>query len=194
MDDQMEQARLKLISMALESGELGGEVKWGYLVKHNGQLITSGQGESGGTAQLAEVTAMMKALQKAMELGHKEIVLTSDSEYVTDGINKELETWKANGFHNARNKPMPHREQWMNIAELLQTVTVHCYHQVSHTRQDSEAAQGNREIDKLIGLVKVPELTELFQKMHDELNHPSVNMIQMELRLQSLKIPNWQPL
>ncbi len=175
-----------------DGSERAGKVRWGYLVKHNGQLITSSNGEILGTAQSAEVTAVLKALQKAEELGHKEIVLTSDSEYVTDGINKELETWKANGFHNARNKPMEHREQRMNIAELLQRITTHCYHQVSHTKQDSEAAQGNREIDIMIGQVKMPETTELFQKLHDELNHPSVNMIQMELRLRNLKIPNWR--
>ncbi len=167
-----------------DNSERAGKVRWGFLVKHNGQLITSGDGEITGSAQLAEVTAVLKALQKAEELGHKEVVLTSDSEYVTDGINKELETWKANGFHNnARNKPMAHRGQWMEIAELLQKITTHCYHQVSHTKQDSEAAQGNREIDKLIGQVKMPETIELFRKLHDELNHPSVNMIQMELRL-----------
>ncbi len=87
---------------------------------------------------------------------------------------------------------MAHREQWMDIAELLQKITTHCYHQVSHTKQDSEAAQGNREIDKLIGQVKMPETIELFQKLHDELNHPSVNMIQMELRLRNFKIPSWR--
>lgn len=102
-----------------DGSERSGKVRWGYLVKHNGQLITSQNGEIRGTAQLAEVLAVMKALQKAVELGHKEIVLTSDSKYVTDGINKEIETWKANGSHNARNKPMTHKEQWMNIAKLL---------------------------------------------------------------------------
>lgn len=107
------------------------------------QLITSQTDEITGTAQLAEVTAVERALQKVVELGHKEIVLTGDSECVTDGINKELETWKSNGFHTARNKLMAHKEQWMNIAELLQKVTAHCYHQVSHTKQDSKAAKGN---------------------------------------------------
>ncbi len=170
--------------------ERAGKVRWGYLVKHNGKLITSQSEEITGTAQLAEITAVEKALQKAVELGHKEIVLTSD--YVTDGINKELETWKVNGFHTAWGKPMAHKQQWENIDKLLQEVTTHCYHQESHTKQDSEAANGNREVDKFIGQVKLKEIAELFQKMHDELNHPSVNMIQMELRLRNLSIPNWR--
>ncbi len=90
-----------------------------------------------------EITAVERALQKAVELGHKEIVLTSDSEYVTEGINKELEMWKSKGFHTACNKPMAHKEQWESVTGLLQKVTAHCYHQILHTKQDSEAANGN---------------------------------------------------
>ncbi len=182
----------KLPKYFTDGSERAGKVRWGYLVKHDGQLITLQSGELKGTAQLAEITAVERALQKAVELGHTEIVLTSDSEYVTEGINKELETWKANGFHTARNKPMAHKEQWESVAGLLQKVTAHCYHQISHTKQDSEAANGNREVDKMIGQVKLAEITKLFQKLHDDLNHPSANMIQMELRLRNVTIPNWR--
>ncbi len=157
----------KLPKYFTDGSERAGKVKWGYLVKHDGQLITSQSGELKGTAQLAEITAVDE-LTKAVELGHKEIVLTSDSEYVTDGINKELETWKANGFHTARNKPMERTVG--ECGRMLQKVTAHCYHQISHTKQDSEAANGNREVDKMIGQVKLTEITELFQKLHDDLN------------------------
>ncbi len=44
----------------------------------------------------------------------------------------------------------------------------------------------------MIGQVKLAEITKLFQKLHDDLNHPNVNMIQMELRLRNLTIPNWR--
>lgn len=77
---------------------------------------------------------------------------------------------------------MAHREQWKNIAELLDKVIAHVYHQVSHTIT----------IDKLIGQVKIQEITQLFQKLHNELNHPSVKMIQVELKLRNLNIPNWR--
>ncbi|MGL5903999.1 MAG: RNase H family protein, partial [Cetobacterium sp.] len=175
-----------------DGSEKAGKTKWGYLVRKDGQLITSKSQEIEGTAQLAEVVAVEKALEKAVELGHKEIVLTCDSEYVSDGINRELEVWKANGFHTARNKPMAHREQWMKIADLLTQVVTHCYHQISHSRQTTESAVGNRQVDKMIGRVKQQDLTELFEKMHDQLNHPSYNMIQFELRLRNLSIPNWR--
>lgn len=175
-----------------DGSERKGKVKWGYLVKQDGDLVTSESGEIAGTAQLAEVMAVSKALERAVALGHKEIVVTCDSEYVADGINKELETWKSNGFHTARNKPMKHKDEWVKIAGLLEKVCVHCYHQVSHTKQLSEAAQGNREVDKMIGEVKLKQVHDLFTKLHDELNHPSYNMIQMELRLRNLNIPNWR--
>lgn len=175
-----------------DGSERGGKVKWGYLVKFNGQLITSQKEEIQGTAQLAEVTAVERALQRAVELGHTEIVLTCDSEYVTDGINLELDKWKANDFHTAKGKPMAHRDQWKNIANLLEKVKAHVYHQFSHTQQTNESAEGNRQVDKLIGRVKTKEITELFQKLHNELNHPSFKMIQVELRLRNLNIPNWR--
>ncbi len=76
------------ISTSQSISQMAGKVRWGFLVKHDGQLITSGDGEITGSAQLAEVTAVLKALQRAEELGHKELVLTSDSVYVMDGINK----------------------------------------------------------------------------------------------------------
>ncbi|ROL55121.1 hypothetical protein DPX16_15216 [Anabarilius grahami] len=72
-----------------DGSERAGKVKWGYLVKKDGQLITSQCQEIEGTAQLAEVMAVVKALEKAVELGHKEVVLTCDSEYVI-GEKKEM--------------------------------------------------------------------------------------------------------
>lgn len=70
----------------MDGSEKAGKVKWGYLVRKDGQLITSKSQEIVGTAQLVEVVAVEKALEKAVELGHKEIILTCDSEYVSDRI------------------------------------------------------------------------------------------------------------
>lgn len=52
-------------------GKLSGDT----LVKVNGQLITQNE-EIQGTAELGEVTAVERALQRAVELGHTEIVFT----------------------------------------------------------------------------------------------------------------------
>lgn len=108
-----------------DESERAGKVKWGYLVKKDRQLITSQSQEIEGTAQLAEVMAVVKSLEKAVELDHKEVVLTCDSEYVAGGIKEGLATWQANGFHTAKNKPMALKEQWQRIAELLQKVICH---------------------------------------------------------------------
>ncbi|KAK9970281.1 hypothetical protein ABG768_026236, partial [Culter alburnus] len=65
-----------------DGSERAGKVKWGYLVKKDGQLITSQCQEIEGTAQLAEVMAVVKALEKAVELGHKE-----------DDLSKNVNDW-----------------------------------------------------------------------------------------------------
>ncbi len=56
----------KLPKYFTDGSERAGKVRWGYLVKHDGQLITLQSGELKGTAQLAEITAVERALQKQL--------------------------------------------------------------------------------------------------------------------------------
>ncbi|KAL1249535.1 hypothetical protein QQF64_020540 [Cirrhinus molitorella] len=53
-------AHLHLPKYFTDGSEKAGKVKWGFLFKKDGQLITSQSGEIAGTAQLAEVTAVEK--------------------------------------------------------------------------------------------------------------------------------------
>lgn len=154
--------------------------------------------ENGAERILASVTKRLLQL-KAIVKEQPIIIFSMTGELarikknlVVNQAQVNSQRWSQKGMDLGDNQPMAHKEQWEKIDKPLQEVNAHFYHQLSHTKQTGEAADGNREVDKLICRVKLQEITELFQKMHDELNHPSVNMVQIELRLRNLNIPNWR--
>ena len=83
---------------------------WGALIIENGEEWSLWGGESNTTNNQMEMTAAIKALEY---FGNSsDIYLTTDSNYVKDGVEKWIAGWKRNGWKTASKKPVKNKDLW----------------------------------------------------------------------------------
>lgn len=114
----------------------GGHVKptnkaaWAYLIEWQvddevKQEARSG-GEYGATNNKMELTGLIEALKKLIELGYqnKSILCVLDSQYVLNPITQGwLKSWKANGWHKSSSGAIANLELWQELDNLLPKFT-----------------------------------------------------------------------
>lgn len=80
-------------------------------------------GEKLTTNNRMELTAAIEGLGALRERCH--VTLYSDSTYLTNAINKGwLRSWQAKGFMKTKSEPVPNKDLWQRIIELIE------YHEV----------------------------------------------------------------
>lgn len=91
---------------------------WGAILVYAGREKAISGGEERTTNNRMELLAAIAGMEALKE--PCEIVLTSDSKYLVDAINKGwLESWKARGWKKADKSPVLNVELWQKIDELL---------------------------------------------------------------------------
>ena len=91
---------------------------WGALIVLDEEEITLFGGENNTTNNRMEMTAAIEALSYFSE--SSSIKLTTDSNYLKDGIEKWVLGWKKNGWKTSSKKPVKNRELWIKVDELNQ--------------------------------------------------------------------------
>lgn len=123
---------------------------WGALIIDGKEEFSLWGGEKDTTNNQMEMTAAIKALEYFKESSN--ISLTTDSNYVKDGIEKWISGWKKNGWKTAAKKPVKNKELWMRLDQLVQ------FHDVSwnwvkghsgHKENEIADELANRGIDEL---------------------------------------------
>ena len=89
---------------------------WGALIIKKQEEFTLWGGENDTTNNKMEMTAAIKALEYFKE--SSEIYLTTDSNYVKDGIESWIEGWKKNGWKTASKKPVKNKDLWIKLDGL----------------------------------------------------------------------------
>ena len=69
------------------------------------------------TNNIMELTAVIKALDTLKEPCH--VVLTTDSNYVKDGITAWIHNWKVNGWKTANKKAVKNKKLWLELDDLV---------------------------------------------------------------------------
>lgn len=91
---------------------------WGAILVYNGIEKEMSGGEEITTNNRMELMAAIFAMEALKE--PCKIVLTSDSKYLTDAINKGwLESWKKSGWRKADKSAVLNVELWQRIDKLL---------------------------------------------------------------------------
>ena len=94
---------------------LGG---WGAVLIYKDHCKELSGFMSESTNNIMELTAVIKALESLKEQCH--IILTTDSNYVKDGITNWINTWKLNGWKTASKKPVKNKDLWIALDQLTQ--------------------------------------------------------------------------
>jgi len=90
---------------------------WGVVIK-NGEVAELSGGDPDTTNNRMELTAAIEAL-KTLPLPSK-VALTTDSQYLKDGITVWIHNWKRNGWRTSDKKPVKNADLWHELDALNQ--------------------------------------------------------------------------
>lgn len=91
---------------------------WAAIIECNGFEIEISGGFAPATNQQAELLAAIHAIEFLKK--PSEIMVTSDSKYVIDGITSWIKNWLKNGWVNSKKQPVENRGLWERLHAAIQ--------------------------------------------------------------------------
>ena len=96
---------------------------WGAVLRYGKTEKELSGGEAETTNNRMELTAVIEALKAIKK--ECEIIISTDSRYVMDGVLQWLPNWKQNGWKTANKKaPVKNLDLWQELDALLQKYNV----------------------------------------------------------------------
>lgn len=125
---------------------------WGALLRYGDRERELFGGERDTTNNRMELKAVIEGL-KALKRGCR-VVVTTDSQYVKNGITQWIHNWKRNGWKTAAKKPVKNDDLWRLLDAEVARHDVD-WHWVKghagHRENERADALANRGIDELRG-------------------------------------------
>ena len=123
---------------------------WGALLRYGENEKQLWGGEHNTTNNRMELTAAIKALE-ALSRGCS-VSLTTDSQYVRQGITQWIDNWKRKGWKTANRQPVKNQDLWLRLDQLTQEHEI-SWHWVKghsgHPENELVDDLANRGIDEL---------------------------------------------
>ena len=95
---------------------------WGAVLKY-GDSVKEIKGSSKNTTNnIMELTAVIEALKSLTR--PCDIIITTDSNYVKDGITTWIKSWKMNNWKTANKKKVKNKEIWVELDSLCQLYNI----------------------------------------------------------------------
>ena len=91
---------------------------WGAILRFGDKERELSGGEAPTTNNRMELMAAIEALKALKRPCH--VQLTTDSNYVRDGITKWIHGWRRNGWRTADKKPVKNAELWQALMEAAE--------------------------------------------------------------------------
>ncbi len=126
---------------------LGG---WGALLRFNGTEKELCGGERDTTNNRMELMAVIQGL-KALNR-RCAVAITTDSQYVKNGITQWIHNWKRNGWKTAAKKPVKNEDLWRELDDAVSAHDISWHWVKGHSGHDeNERADelANRGIEQL---------------------------------------------
>lgn len=123
---------------------------WGAFLRYDGHEKELYGGERETTNNRMELMAAIMALESLSR--PCKVRLTTDSEYVKNGISEWMVAWKQRGWRTANKKPVKNRELWERLDAAVQRHDVEWHWVRGHSgHPENERADqlANRGIDEL---------------------------------------------
>ena len=127
-----------------------GKGGWGVMIRSNGLEESLYGGNISTTNNIMELTAAIKALEYIPE--NSNVVLTTDSKYVMQGITKLIKNWKIRDWKTASKKPVLNKELWKRLDSLTNLHSIEWKWVKGHSghRENEIADQlANKGIDEI---------------------------------------------
>ena len=115
---------------------------WGAILECDGYKKEINGSSQLTTNNIMELTAVIKSLELVKKTSN--IVITTDSTYVKNGITEWIHNWKAKGWRTANKKPVKNKDLWILLDQLSQKHTIEWKWVRGHTGHS-----GNERADEL---------------------------------------------
>ena len=92
-----------------------GEGGWGAILQSDNHEKEINGYSKNTTNNIMELTAVIKSLQALKKTC--DVILTTDSKYVKNGITTWIHNWKKNGWKTASKKSVKNKELWILLDE-----------------------------------------------------------------------------
>ena len=134
-----------MIEVYTDGSCLGNPGPGGWAAKcYDPEFVVEG-GHHTSTNNIMEMTAVVKALEKCLELDEKDVTVYTDSKYVKLGITEWAKKWRANGWKTSTGKDVANKELWVRIFELIELMSTVMIEWVrAHSTNEK-----NNEVDEL---------------------------------------------
>jgi len=107
---------------------------WAVLATLNPQLSKSGLVSCPRPSnQVAELVAIHKACEIAIENDLKDITIITDSKYAVESINKWIDLWIDNGWKDTKGKPVVNEAILKNLDSMRKRLNIRCLHVKGHS-------------------------------------------------------------
>jgi ribonuclease HI len=91
---------------------------WAYIINKDPKIENFG-GKDITTNNVMEMTAIIKVLEKCLELGITSIRVFTDSNYVRMGLTEWSKNWERNGWKTVKGDDVKNKEEWVKMIELM---------------------------------------------------------------------------
>jgi ribonuclease HI len=91
---------------------------WAYLINKDPKIENFG-GKDITTNNVMEMTAIIKVLEKCLELGITSIRVFTDSNYVRMGLTEWSKNWERNGWKTSSGGDVKNKDEWIKMIELM---------------------------------------------------------------------------
>ena len=91
---------------------------WGAILRYGAtekEIYGASRNTTNNIMELTAVIESLKNLNKPCEL-----IITTDSKYVKNGITEWIHNWKKNGWRTAAKKEVKNKELWIELDSLIQ--------------------------------------------------------------------------
>jgi len=99
-----------------------GEGGWGAILNYQDQSKEISGYSKNTTNNIMELTAVIKSLEVLKT--SCDIIITTDSQYVKNGITQWIHNWKKNGWKTANKKPVKNKALWVLLDQLTSEHTI----------------------------------------------------------------------
>jgi len=96
---------------------------WAFVVTNGVEIAERSGGEANTTNNRMELLAVINALIVTRK--HNEVEIHTDSQYVKNGMQTWLKSWKAHGWRTSTKKPVKNQDLWMKLDELAECRKIH---------------------------------------------------------------------
>jgi ribonuclease HI len=106
---------VKKVQLITDGACLGnpGPGGWAYILRYGDHAREASGGEPNTTNNRMELTAAVEGLRALKETC--EVEITTDSEYLRNGITTWIKGWKARGWKTASKEPVKNKDLWEEL-------------------------------------------------------------------------------